>query len=281
VRAPLPALLVAGGLAAIAFSTDQPLLLAAVLAASILLVRAGGMPPRALLLVAAAPALFLALLNPIAGANGNVILLDGPHWTVIDLQITVEEVAYGLAIGARLLAVTLLVAAFLALVDADRLQAAAGRVVPRSALTVAIATRLVPVLGRDARAIAEAARLRGIPLTGGRPREVVRRTAPLLVPLVASSLERGLDQAEAMTARGYGAGPLTHLAERGLAPAERAAAAVGAGLVALAVGLVVADPVRYAYYPRLARVTDPVALALALAVLAAGAAASRLLRRPA
>jgi energy-coupling factor transport system permease protein len=279
VIAPLPVLLVAGGLGAIAFSTDHPLLLAAVLGASLLLVRAAGAPPRALLVVAVAPALFLALLNPIAGANGDVILIDGPNWTVIDLQITVEEVAYGVAIGVRLLAVTLLVAAFLGLVDADRLQAAAGRVVPRSALTVALATRLVPVLGRDARAVAEAARLRGIPLAGGPPREVVRRTAPLLVPLVASSLERGVDQAEAMTARGYGSGPLTHLAERPLTAAERAAAFVGAGLVALAVALVVADLAPYAYYPRLARVTDPVAVVLAATVLAAGAAASRLLRR--
>jgi energy-coupling factor transport system permease protein len=279
VTPPLAILPVAGGLVAIAFCTDHPLLLAAVLGASIMLVRAAGAPPRALLLVSAAPAVFLALLNPIAGANGNVILIDGPHWTVIDLQVTVEEVAYGLAIGARLLAVTLLVAAFLALVDADRLQAAAGRLVPRSALTVALATRLVPVLGRDARAISEAARLRGIPLAGGHPREVVRRTAPLLVPLVASSLERGLDQAEAMTARGYGAGPLTHLPERGLTAAERACAAIGAALVALAAALVVADPVPYAYYPRLERATDPAALVLAVAVLAAGAAASRLLRR--
>ena len=67
---------------------------------------------------------------------------------VIDLEITLEEVVAGIAIGVRLFAVAVIVGALLAHMDADRLQAQVARVAPRSALTCALAARLIP----DARA---------------------------------------------------------------------------------------------------------------------------------
>ena len=109
----------------------------------------------------------------------------------------------------RLFAVAALVGALLAHIDADRLQAQVARVAPRSALTCALAARLMPTLERDARAIAETARLRGVALSDGRWGPAPAAAAPLAIPLLGSSLERGLDVAEAMTARGYGAGPRT------------------------------------------------------------------------
>ena len=64
----------------------------------------------------------------------------------------------------------------------------------RSTVAVALATRLLPVLERDARDLRLA--LRGRRAEFGPMR--------LLSPLVAGSLERGLNVAEAMEARGYG-----------------------------------------------------------------------------
>jgi len=81
--------------------------------------------------------------------------------------------------------------------DHDRLVAAAG-FARRSALAVALATRLVPTLERDAAGLADAVRGRGIAVEG------VRGRALLLSPLVAGSLERAANLAEAMEARGYG-----------------------------------------------------------------------------
>jgi energy-coupling factor transport system permease protein len=190
---------------------------------------------------------------------------------VLDLEITLEELIYGAALGARLFAVTLLVLAVLRLVDADRLQARASRIAPRSALTVALAGRLVPVLRSDASAIAEAARLRGVAPTG-------RGVGALLVPLAATSLERGLDQAEAMVARGYGTGRRTALPERPLTAREWGATALGATTLPLAVALF-AGLAPYAYYPRADDVLDPVALA-AGAVLALAGIGGALLLRP-
>jgi energy-coupling factor transport system permease protein len=73
----------------------------------------------------------------------------------------------------------------------------------RSALAVALATRLVPTLERDAVGLAEAVRGRGVELNG------LRAHARLLSPLVAGSLERASSLAEAMEARGFGRGGAT------------------------------------------------------------------------
>src|SRR5438132_1584777 len=75
-----------------------------------------------------------------------------------------------------------------------------GRASRRSALAVVLATRLVPTLERDARGLVEALRGRGIEVTG------LRGRARLVSPLLAGSLERGLNVAEAMEARGFGRG---------------------------------------------------------------------------
>src|SRR4029079_14376696 len=81
--------------------------------------------------------------------------------------------------------------------DPDGLVSAAG-FARRSALAVALATRLVPSLERDAAGFAESGRGRGVELHG------VSGYAMLLSPLVAGSLERATGLAEAMEARGFG-----------------------------------------------------------------------------
>src|SRR5204863_2302421 len=75
----------------------------------------------------------------------------------------------------------------------DRLLASAGRA-RRSTLAAGLATRLVPLLERDARDLRVALRGRNVELGPVR----------LLSPLLAGSLERGLNLAEAMESRGYG-----------------------------------------------------------------------------
>ena len=66
------------------------------------------------------------------------------------------------------------------------------------AMNATVMTRLMPTLERDAAGFLEALRGRGIEMNG------VRGRAVLLSPLLASALERGLNLAEAMEARGYG-----------------------------------------------------------------------------
>ena len=279
-RAPLATLPVAVALGAIAMTTDHPLVIAACLVGSLLLLAAAPERPKGMLAVGAVSGLGLAVLNPFVGANGDLILVNGPHFTVLDLQVTLEEVGYGLAAGGRLTAVTWLVAAALAIVDADRLHAAVARVAPRSALTVALASRIVPVLRRDARSIAEAAALRGISLTAPPRRAIARRLGWLLLPLVTTSLERGLDQAQAMTVRGYGTARFTHLHEPHLEPRERIAAALGGLLCAAGAVVIWGGTAPYVWYPHMDATAAPGAIITAAVVLA-GALASALCLRPA
>jgi energy-coupling factor transport system permease protein len=267
--APLPALTVHGSLVTIAFAASDPLLVAGVLVVALVAIAHADAPRRLFLAMALGTGLAVAAINPIVAAQGDLILIDGPTTAILDFQVTLEELAYGLAAGARLAAVTLACGAFLGTVDRDRLLAAVARVAPRSALTVALAARLLPALRRDATAIGEAARLRGRAPS-------LRNAGVLVTPLAAAALERGLDRAEAMAARGYGAGPRTALSERPLTGCELAAA--GAGLVLAAVAAaVIAGAAPYRWYPTLSA-PGAASLGLAALTLAAGLAAVRLLR---
>lgn len=280
-RAPGAVLVPVAAASALAFLTDHPLVLLALVAgAAALLWSAPGRVARWLLGAGLVAGAGVALLNPFVSAEGDLILWRGPEIPIFDLEITLEELGMGLAMGARLLAVALLLGAALAHVDADRLQAQVARVAPRSALTCALAARLLPTLQRDARSIGETARLRGLDLaTGGRLARA-RRAAPLALPLLGSGLERGLDVAEAMVARGYAAGPRTRMPERAYTREEWGALGAGLALTAVAV-LAVAGGGDYAFYPVMDDALAGAAPALAAASLAALAGLALLLRRPA
>ena len=134
------------------------------------------------------------LITPFVEVIGTHVLWTGPTIPVVGtLDIRAEELRNGLFQGLRVTAVGLAFAVYALLLDHDRLLAAAGWA-RRSTLAVALATRLVPVLERDARELRLA--LRG--------RQVELGPVRLLSPLLAGSLERGLNLAEAMEARGYG-----------------------------------------------------------------------------
>lgn len=272
--APLPTLLVVAPVTALAFACDDPLVLAATLLVAIALLAASRAPWRLFAGVATATAVGVTLLNPFVASEGDLILVNGPHTVLVDLQVTLEELAYGAAAGVRVAAVTLLCGAFLGLVDADRLLAGAARLAPRSAMAAALGARLLPVLRRDASTIGEAARLRG--METGASRAALRTWGRLLVPLTASALERGLDRAEAMTARGYGSMRPTRMPERPLTHAERATLGVGGCLLGL-VAVVVGGAAPYRYYPTLATPTAGAGL-VALATISLGVLGAALLR---
>ncbi len=133
----------------------------------------------------------------------GVVLWEGPTIPVLGpLDVTTDEL-YEAALNAlRLTGLALAFSAYALLLDHDRLVAGAG-FARRSALAVALATRLVPSLERDAAGLAESVRGRGVELRGARGH------AALLSPLVAGSLERATTLAEAMEARGFGRGGST------------------------------------------------------------------------
>jgi energy-coupling factor transport system permease protein len=141
----------------------------------------------------------VVILSPFLwSSGGGTLLWEGPTIPVVGpLDVSTDEIADALLNGLRLTALALAFSAYALLLDHDRLVATAGRA-RRSALAVALATRLVPSLERDAAGLAESVRGRGVELHGA------RGYARLLSPLVAGSLERASQLAEAMEARGFG-----------------------------------------------------------------------------
>ena len=226
---PGPAAALLGALAVAALLADHVTSVGAIALLLLVLCVRGPKGRRALYLWGTlVSAAWVALLTPLLAAEGSHYLWEGPTVPVLGpLAVTAEELEAGLLSALRLAAVGLAFAAYALLLDHDRLVQAAG-FARRSSLAVALATRLVPTLERDARGLIEALRGRGVEVRG------VRGHARLLSPLLAGSLERGLNLAEAMEARGYGrAGATRAPSPRG--PLDRPALLAAAVLVLVGV----------------------------------------------
>jgi energy-coupling factor transport system permease protein len=171
--------------------------------------------------------LVLFLFSPLLGTYGGVVYWEGPSLPVIGrVDVTSNELEEALFQGLRLASVGLAFAAYALLLDHDRLLQAGGRL-RRSVLAIALATRLVPTLERDAAGYVEALRGRGVEVEG------LRGRARLLSPLLAGSLERSLNLAESMEARGFGRPGRTRAPRPSWRPLDRIALM---GAVVLVVG---------------------------------------------
>jgi energy-coupling factor transport system permease protein len=195
---PATALLVA--VAALGLLADRWQVLAAVALAELALVLARAPRGRAAVYLAgtAFSAVSVLVISPLVQTRGSHPLWTGPIVPVLGpLDVTREELALAGVYALRFAVLGLAAATYALLVDHDRIVRSAG-VARRSVLAVVLATRLLPTLERDAAGYVEALRGRGVEVGG------VRGRARLVSPLVAGSLERALNVAEAMEARGFG-----------------------------------------------------------------------------
>ena len=223
----VPAVSLLAALAVAALIADRAASVAAV-AVILLVVCLGAAGRRAgpYLVGALFAALTVFALTPLVASSGADVVWRGPIVPVVgELNLTREELAASGLGALRLAAVSLAFAAYALLLDHDRLVQAAG-FARRSTLAVALATRLVPTLERDAAGLVEALRGRGIDVRG------VRGRARLLAPLLAGSLERGLNLAEAMEARGFGRAGRTRMPGPTRSALDLAALALAAAVVA-------------------------------------------------
>jgi len=225
---PAAAAALLAGLAAAALLATRLASVAAIAALLfVVCLRAPARRRRLYLVGALVSGLAVVVLTPFVETIGSHPIWTGPTVPVLgQLDVTHEELHNGLFQGLRLTAVALAFAAYALLLDHDKLVQAAG-FARRSVLAVALATRLVPTLERDAAGLTESLRGRGVEVSG------VRGRARLLTPLLAGSLERALNLAEAMEARGYGRPGATRALRPGWRARDRAALAVGAALVVI------------------------------------------------
>jgi energy-coupling factor transporter transmembrane protein EcfT len=225
---PVPAAALLAGLAAAALLAGRTYSVAAIALLLLLVCLRAPVGRRRLYLVGAlASGLAIVLVTPFVETIGSHPLWTGPTVPVLGtLDVTREELRNGLFQGLRLTAVALAFAAYALLLDHDRLVRSAG-FARRSVLAVALATRLVPTLERDAAGLVEALRGRGVEVSG------LRGRARLLSPLLGGSLERALNLAEAMEARGFGRPGATRASSPRWTALDRSALAAAAGLVVI------------------------------------------------
>ncbi len=197
-------------------------------------------------------ALAIALVNPLVTREGlDVVLRLGSLGPLGQIDVTRESLVFGAILGLRALLVVLAGGALVAAtVDPDELLARLRRLSARSALTAALAVRLLPVLGRDARRLSDARRCR----PDAAPKPSASERLQIVRAVTTGALDRALDVAATLELRGY-AGPARRL-PRGARPREPwsrhdlAVAAAALGLVALAAGARLLGVASFQAYPR-------------------------------
>jgi energy-coupling factor transport system permease protein len=137
--------------------------------------------------------------NALSSHTGRIILFHLPKdWPIVGGAITLEAALAGAVNGLALLTILMVFAAFNAVVDHYQLLRAAPAFLFQAGVVASIAITFVPQMVLSAREIRAAQQIRGHRFRG------LRDLLPLVLPLLASALERAIQLAETMEARGFG-----------------------------------------------------------------------------
>ncbi|MGD2039177.1 MAG: energy-coupling factor transporter transmembrane component T [Anaerolineae bacterium] len=147
--------------------------------------------------------LFLFLLtipfNALSVHVGEIVLFQLPEqWPIVGGPITLEAIIAGAVNGLALFTLLVVFAAFNAVVDHYQLLRATPAFLFQAGVVISIAITFVPQMVLSAKEIRQAQRIRGHHIRG------IRDLLPLIMPLLASALERAIQLAETMEARGFG-----------------------------------------------------------------------------
>jgi energy-coupling factor transport system permease protein len=253
-------------LAAAALILSNPVLLAAVLLAVVL---AGvsakvGRELRPAMVMAVPVAATIVLINALVTRDGlTVIARLGDLPVLGHTDITLEATAYGGVLGLRAAALILCGALYTVAVDPDQVLRLFRRVSFHSALTATLATRMVPVLVRDSRRLADAQRCR--------PGPPPSRLA-LIRAATSGVLDRALDVAAALEVRGYGAARKPPRYRAPLSRHDVAFASSAATVLVVAIAARISGTAAFQAYPSLHAPVSAGLLGAAVALLIAALA---------
>jgi energy-coupling factor transport system permease protein len=139
----------------------------------------------------------VALINALITRDGLTVILRLGNLPLLGhTDVTLEATVYGAVLGLRAAVLVLCGALYTLAVDPDEVLRLFRRLSFRSALTATLSTRMVPILLRDSRRLADAQRCR----PGASPSRV-----QLMRVATGNLLDRALDVAAALEVRGYGA----------------------------------------------------------------------------
>jgi len=148
-------------------------------------------------------------INLIANQNGDNVIYRTTlrfYWTRINFQLTLESLSLSLRMVLRLLSLVLVFVVFTLTTKPEIILTglSAIRGMESFGLLLALSYRFLPTLALDGTRIKDSLQSRGIVFDEGKRIDRARAYASLGIPLVANSLDRSLQLAEALESRGYG-----------------------------------------------------------------------------
>lgn len=206
-----------------------------------------------------------AVLNFVSAHLGETVLFSLPSsLPALGGPYTLEALVFGGTGGITIGAAILAAAPFSILLAAHDVMDALPAALSRTGAAIAASLNLVPEVGSTFVQVSEAQRLRG-----WRPRGP-RSWAEVVVPVVLTSVEGSIQLAESMEARGFGAGPRTHVRPVAMRSADWALVVASAtAIVLFAVSSAAGWAAPWAAYPTLtAPAVDPRPLGACLLLFA-------------
>ncbi len=170
-----------------------------VLAATLVTAASAGVTAESLLLARYVVYLssFILLISVFLAPGGRVLL------SLPLLHITSSPVLYSLSMLIRILGSVIALNLLLLTVNPDALLAIISRFGRKTAASLLVATRLMPVLANDGEEVLQAFESKGLSLRSGGWRERAYSASRMVFPLLYSTMDRSLSVAEAMEARGF------------------------------------------------------------------------------
>jgi energy-coupling factor transport system permease protein len=207
----------------------------------------------------------IVLVNMLASRQGLTVFARlGDLGPFGQGDLTVEAVVYGAVIALKVTIVILIATLASLAVDPDELLRAFRRLSFRSALTVSLAVRMIPLLAADAQRLSEAQRTR----PEGGPQGARGRVA-LLGAILGGSLDRAMDVAATLEVRGFATARRAPRLRRPWSRHDIAFAASAAAILALAIVGRLAGATTFEAYPSLRISLDGGVLLLGVALAAA------------
>jgi len=152
----------------------------------------------------------IVVINTLVSYHGTHVLVEAPFKLPVlgTPVITIEAIAFGTVMALRVLVI---ISAFtllnLTIHPDDIMSALLKMKLPyKSVLVTSLSTRFIPCLIEDVERISDVHRARGLELDAGNWFKKLKSRALITIPLLANSLDRAVQVAEAMESRAFGTG---------------------------------------------------------------------------
>ena len=262
------------GLVVLSLIFDHPVYLLVLFTAVILLVKSAGVwrEYTSVLKLFIWMGAVIIIINALVSYNGTHVLAAAPFKLPVlgSPVITLEAIAFGAVMALKLLVI---ISAFvfinLAVHPDDMMSVLLKMKFPyKSVLVTSLSTRFIPCLIEDVQRISDAYRTRGVQLDTGNWITRLKKRAGIIIPLLSGSLDRAVQVAEAMEARGFGT-VRKRVFYKDSRMSRLDAAALGVAVTPLFAGVVlrIMRYGDYRFYPTLENISPAFMESILLAVL--------------